>query len=61
MSRKLMRFANATFVIELGHCVTGHAAIRNAFVAIAEHLTHNLVSQKEVLVVRASAQLSWPR
>jgi hypothetical protein len=28
---------DATLVIEPGRCVTGHVALRNAFVAIAEH------------------------
>jgi uncharacterized protein (TIGR02246 family) len=46
---------DATLVIEPGRCVTGHAAIRNAFVAIAEHFTHTLrVSQEEVLIVEGA-------
>jgi ketosteroid isomerase-like protein len=53
---------DATLVIEPGRCVTGHAAIRNAFVAIAEHFTHTLrVSQEEVSSWRAPARLSCSR
>jgi ketosteroid isomerase-like protein len=45
----------ATLVIERGRCVTGHTAIRNAFVAIAEHFNHTLhVSQEEVLVLEGA-------
>jgi ketosteroid isomerase-like protein len=45
----------ATLVIEPGRCVTGHAAIRNAFVAIAEHFNHTLrVTQEEILVVEGA-------
>src|SRR4030095_10877625 len=45
----------ATLVIEPGRCVTGHTAIRNAFVAIAEHFNHTLhVSQEEVLVLEGA-------
>jgi ketosteroid isomerase-like protein len=41
---------DATLVIEPGHCVTGHAAIRNAFIAIAEYFAHTLrVSQEQFL------------
>src|SRR5262249_32702802 len=46
---------DATLVIEPGRCVTGHAAIRNAFIAIAEHFNHTLrVSQEEVLVLEGA-------
>jgi ketosteroid isomerase-like protein len=46
---------DATLVIEPGRCVTGHAALRKAFVAIAEHFTHTLcTSQEEVLVVEGA-------
>src|SRR5215475_11185525 len=46
---------DAILVIEPGRCVTGHAAIRNAFIAIAEHFTHTLrVSQEEVLVLEGA-------
>jgi ketosteroid isomerase-like protein len=42
----------ATLVIEPGRCITGHAALRNAFITIAEHFTHTLrISQEEVLVL----------
>lgn len=45
----------ATMVIEPGRCVTGRAALRNAFVAIAEHFAHTLrVSQEEVLIVEGA-------
>jgi ketosteroid isomerase-like protein len=45
----------ATLVIEPGRCVTGHTALRNAFVAIADHFTHTLrVSQEEVLIVEGA-------
>jgi ketosteroid isomerase-like protein len=47
---------DATLVIEPGRCVTGHAAIRNAFIAIAEHFTHTLcVSQEEVLILEGAS------
>ena len=46
---------DATLVIEPGRCATGHAAIRNAFVAIAEHFTHTLrVSQEEILILEGA-------
>src|SRR5262245_52570947 len=42
-------------VIEPGRFVTGHAALRSAFIAIAEHFTHTLhVSQEEVLVLEGA-------
>jgi ketosteroid isomerase-like protein len=45
----------ATLVIEPGRCVTGHAALRKAFIAIAEQFTHTLrVSQEEVLVLEGA-------
>ena len=35
--------------------MTGHVALRNAFVAIAEHFTHTLrVSQEEILIVEGA-------
>lgn len=46
---------DAMLVIEPGRYVTGHAAIRNAFISIAEYFTHTLrVSQEEVLVLEGS-------
>jgi uncharacterized protein (TIGR02246 family) len=46
---------DATLVIAPGRWVTGHAAIRNAFIAIAEHFTHTLcVSQEKILVVEGA-------
>ena len=46
---------DATLVIEPGRCVTGRAALRKAFVAIAEHFNHTLhVSQEEVLVLEGA-------
>ena len=49
-------YANeAILVIEPGRFVTGHSAIRSAFIAIAEHFTHTLhVSQEDVLVLEGA-------
>lgn len=45
----------ATLVIKPGRCVTGHTALRKAFIAIAEQFTHTLrVSQEEVLVLEGA-------
>jgi ketosteroid isomerase-like protein len=55
-------YDDATLVIEPGRCVTGHVALRNAFVAIAEHFTHTLrVSQEEILVVEGAGTASCSR
>jgi hypothetical protein len=46
---------DATLVIEPGRWVTGQTALREAFVAIAEHFTHSLrVSQEEMLVIEGA-------
>jgi uncharacterized protein (TIGR02246 family) len=46
---------DATLVIEPKRFVTGHTAIRRAFVAIAEYFTHTLhVSQEEALVLEGA-------
>ena len=43
---------DATLVIEPGRCVTGQTALREAFIAIAEHFAHTLrVSQEEMHVI----------
>lgn len=53
----LMRFYadDATLVVMPGKLVTGHAALRKAFVAIADHFNHTLhVSQEALLVVEGA-------
>lgn len=46
---------DATLVIEPGRWVTGQTALREAFIAIAEHFTHSLrVSQEEMLVIEGA-------
>lgn len=61
----LMRFyaPGATLVVTPGREVSGHDALRQAFVRIAEHFNHSLrVSQEEVVVVEgADAALALAR
>jgi len=46
---------DATLVVLPGREVSGHDALRKAFVAIAEHFNHTLrVSQEEVVVVEGA-------
>ncbi len=47
--------ADATLVVMPGREVRGHANLRNAFVAIADHFNHTLhVSQKDMKVVEGA-------
>lgn len=43
---------NIIATADAGRCVTGQAALREAFIAIVEHFSHTLrVSQEEMLVI----------